>query len=71
MPISNVVTLIQNLSVDEDNINAWKNGIARALKRYIPDGTKVDKEVCPTCGEALVYEDGCKHCKNCGYSKCG
>ena len=66
MPISNVVTLIQNLSVDEDNINAWKNGIARALKRYIPDGTKVDKEVCPTCGDALVYEDGCKHCKNCG-----
>ncbi len=71
MPISNVVTLIQNLSVDQDNINAWKNGIARALKRYIPDGTKVDKEVCPTCGESLVYEDGCKHCKNCGYSKCG
>ena len=71
MPITNVVTLIQNLSVDEDNINAWKNGIARALKRYIPDGTKVDKEVCPTCGDALVYEDGCKHCKNCGYSKCG
>ena len=71
MPISNVVTLIQNLSVDQDNINAWKNGIARALKRYIPDGTKVDKEVCPTCGDALIYEDGCKHCKNCGYSKCG
>ena len=71
MPISNVVTLIQNLNVDEDNINTWKNGIARALKRYIPDGTKVDKEVCPTCGEPLVYADGCKHCKNCGYSKCG
>ena len=70
MPIANVVTLIQNLSVDEDNINAWKNGIARALKRYIPDGT-TDKEKCPTCGSALIYEDGCKHCKNCGYSKCG
>ena len=70
MPISNVVTLIQNLSVDEDNINAWKNGIARALKRYIPDGTQ-DKEKCPNCKESLIYEDGCKHCKNCGYSKCG
>lgn len=70
MPIANVVTLIQNLSVNEDNINAWKNGIARALKRYIPDGTP-DKEKCPTCGSSLVYEDGCKHCKNCGYSKCG
>lgn len=70
MPISNVVTLIQNLSVDEDNINAWKNGIARALKRYIPNGTQ-DKEKCPNCKESLIYEDGCKHCKNCGYSKCG
>ena len=70
MPISNVVTLIQNLNVNEDNINAWKNGVARALKRYIPDGT-LDKELCPTCGVPLVYEDGCKHCKNCGYSKCG
>lgn len=71
MPISYVVTLVQNLNVEEDNINTWKNGIARALKRYIPDGTKVEKEKCPTCGSDLVYEDGCKHCTNCGYSKCG
>ena len=53
MPISNVVTLIQNLNVNEDNINAWKNGVARALKRYIPDGT-LDKELCPTCGVPLA-----------------
>ncbi len=71
MPIQYVVTLVQNLNVDEDNINTWKNGIARALKRYIKDGTKVEKEKCPTCGSDLVYEDGCKHCTNCGYSKCG
>ena len=71
MPIPYVVTLVQNLNVDEDNINTWKNGIARALKRYIKDGTKVEKEKCPTCGSDLVYEDGCKHCTNCGYSKCG
>ncbi|MGN0032681.1 MAG: adenosylcobalamin-dependent ribonucleoside-diphosphate reductase [Candidatus Limimorpha sp.] len=71
MPIAYVVTLVQNLNVDEDNINTWKNGIARALRRYIPDGTTVDKEKCPKCGADLVYEDGCKHCNNCGYSKCG
>ena len=59
------------LELDSENINTWKNGIARALKRYIPAGTMVDIEVCPTCGEPLVYADGCKHCKNCGYSKCG
>lgn len=71
MPINYVVTLVQNLNVEEDNINTWKNGIARALKRYIPDGTKVEKEKCPNCGSELIYEDGCKHCKDCGYSKCG
>lgn len=71
MPIQYVVTLVQNLNVEEDNINTWKNGIARALKRYIKDGTKVEKEKCPHCGSDLVYEDGCKHCRNCGYSKCG
>lgn len=71
MPIQYVVDLVQNLNVEEDNINTWKNGIVRALKKYIPDGTIDEKEKCPTCGSKLVFEDGCKHCRNCGYSKCG
>ena len=71
MPIQYVVDLIQNLNVEEDNINTWKNGIVRALKKYIPDGTIDEKEKCPTCGSKLIFEDGCKHCRNCGYSKCG
>jgi len=71
MPIQYVIELVQNLNVEEDSINTWKNGIARALKKYVPDGMVDEKEKCPTCGEKLVFEDGCKHCKNCGYSKCG
>lgn len=72
MPIHNVVNLIQNLTVDEDNINTWKNGIVRALKRYIPDGTKVSKKKCPNCGqETLIFQDGCMLCTSCGHSKCG
>jgi ribonucleoside-diphosphate reductase alpha chain len=71
MPIQYVIELVQNLNVEEDSINTWKNGIARALKKYIPDGVVDEKEKCPTCGEKLVFEDGCKHCRNCGYSKCG
>jgi len=70
MPINQIVNLIQNLNVEEESINSWKNGIARALKRYIPDGTVDEKEKCPNCGSNLVFEDGCKHCRDCGYSKC-
>ena len=71
MPIQYVVELVENLNVEEESINTWKNGIARALKRYVPDGVVDEKEKCPNCGEKLVFEDGCKHCRNCGYSKCG
>ena len=71
MPIQYVIELVQNLNVEEESINTWKNGIARALKKYVPDGLVDEKEKCPTCGEKLVFEDGCKHCRNCGYSKCG
>ena len=71
MPIQYVIDLVQNLNVEEDNINTWKNGIARALKKYVPDGVIDEKEKCPNCGDKLIFEDGCKHCRSCGYSKCG
>ncbi len=70
MPIPNVVDLISKLTFDEDTITTWKNGVARALRRYIKDGTTTD-EVCPDCGQkSVVYSGGCKHCTNCGWSKC-
>ena len=70
MPIPNVVDLISKLNFDEDTITTWKNGVARALRRYIKDGTATD-EVCPDCGQkTVVYSGGCKHCTNCGWSKC-
>ena len=70
MPIPNVVDLISKLNFDVDSITTWKNGVARALRRYIKDGTATD-EVCPDCGQkSVVYSGGCKHCTNCGWSKC-
>ncbi len=73
MEIDKVVKLVTSLQLS-DNINTWKAGVARALKRYIPDGTSVDNsQACPHCGQkgTLVYQDGCVKCTSCGYSKCG
>jgi ribonucleoside-diphosphate reductase alpha chain len=71
MPIPYVIDLVSNLNVEEDNINTWKNGVVRALKRYVADGTALDT-ICEECGESsVVYEDGCLTCKACGHSKCG
>jgi len=71
MPITYVIDLVSNLNVPEDTINTWKNGVVRALKRFVPDGTST-KTTCPECGQStLVYQDGCLTCTTCGYSKCG
>lgn len=71
MPIADVVNLVQSLKLDSESINNWKNGVERALKKYIPNGTKA-KGKCGECGsDNLVYEEGCLICKDCGSSKCG
>ncbi len=73
MPIPNVVELVSKLQLDNESINTWKAGVARALKKFIPDGTKAfDGEVCDACGSHnLVYQEGCLICMDCGSSKCG
>ncbi len=73
MPIEGVVRLVTSLHLDSDNINTWRNGVERALKRYIPDGTKVKKGAkCQECNsDTLIYQEGCLLCTNCGSSKCG
>ena len=73
MPIQHTVNLISSLHFESDSINTWKKGIERALKMYIPDGTKAKKgQVCTECGsDTLVYQEGCLICQSCGFSKCG
>ncbi len=71
MPIDQVIKMIGGLQMDSETINSWKVGVERALKKYIQDGTVVQGQVCPNCGEPLIYEEGCMHCRVCGYSKCG
>lgn len=73
MPMNYVVDLIQNLNMYDDHINTWKNGVARALKRYVPDGTAAADKKCNECGdpEGVIYSEGCLKCVSCGQSKCG
>ena len=71
MPIDQVLKLISSLELDSQSINTWKNGVERALKKYLPNGTQVS-EKCPKCGQnTLVYQEGCLRCTSCGTSKCG
>jgi ribonucleoside-diphosphate reductase alpha chain len=72
MPIDKIVDLINSLQLDSESINTWKNGVVRALKRYVEDGTKAKGQVCTNCSsENLIYQEGCLTCKDCGCSKCG
>ncbi len=73
MPLNHVVSLVDGLSTEQDHINTWKNGVVRALKKFIPDGTQAAKTACPSCEDkdGLIYKEGCLSCKSCGYSKCG
>lgn len=71
MEIEKVVELINSLQLDTESINTWKNGVARALKRYIPDNTEVKGQKCENCNSNnLMYQEGCLTCKDCGSSKC-
>ncbi len=72
MPLDIVLKLVSSLQLESESINTWKNGVERALKKYITDGTEVKGQVCPNCGhESLVYQEGCLICKHCGVSRCG
>ncbi len=72
MPIDQVLKLVSGLELDSQSINSWKNGVERALKKYLPNGTEASGQKCPNCGhESLIYQEGCLICKNCGTSRCG
>ena len=56
------------------------DAIGRVLeKRYMPDGKSKRKKTenslagdkCPECGQTFTFEEGCKTCHYCGFTKCG
>ncbi len=69
MPIQNVIKMVRSLQLDGDGINTWKNGVVRALNKYVKDGTEAKGQLCPSCGkETLVYKDGNLVCTECGHT---
>jgi ribonucleotide reductase alpha subunit len=71
MPLPYVVDMIENLHLESASLNNWKNGVVRALRQFIPDGTTPSHNTCPKCQtDGLVYQEGCLHCVNCGHSEC-
>ncbi|MDL2224355.1 adenosylcobalamin-dependent ribonucleoside-diphosphate reductase, partial [Bacteroidales bacterium OttesenSCG-928-M06] len=72
MPVDQVIKLVGGLELNDESINTWKNGVERALKKYMQEGMQAKGQKCPNCGqESLVYQEGCLTCTSCGTSKCG
>ena len=67
MPLDRIVKLVSQLQLDDESINNWKNGVERALKKYIKDGTPATGQHCPSCGkESMIYHNGNLLCTQCG-----
>ena len=73
IPVQQIVNIISSLNFRQDSINSWRNGVSRALKKFIQDGTKQKNQECPNCHETgtMEFKEGCLVCTKCGYSKCG
>jgi ribonucleoside-diphosphate reductase alpha chain len=67
VPIHFIVDQLQKASEDITSMGA---AAARVLKKYIKDGEVAKGKSCPSCGNGLVYLEGCVSCSTCGWSKC-
>ena len=45
--------------------------IAVALETSGVKNTQAEGQPCPDCGAPLRFEEGCRKCESCGFSKCG
>lgn len=64
--------VVHQLEKTQGDMQSFSKAVARALKKYIKDGSKVSGESCPSCsGNSLVRSEGCKKCLDCSWSGCG
>lgn len=63
--------VVHQLEKTKGDLASLSKVLARTLKKYIKDGTKVSGENCPSCeSESVERTDGCVTCKSCGWTKC-
>ena len=71
IPIEQIIKIVDGLTFTNKGMNNWKSGVIRSLKSFIEDGTSVIGETCENCGSSnIVYENGCKTCRDCLTSRC-
>lgn len=73
-----------SIGFGKERVRSLPDGIARVLEMYLEDNPeesvpslngnssepKISGNLCPECGNILVFEEGCTKCRNCGYSRC-
>jgi ribonucleoside-diphosphate reductase alpha chain len=67
--------IVHQLEKVKGDLFTFSRSLARAIKKYIPDGTKVSGESCPRCinhgmTDTVIRQDGCKMCTQCGWTEC-
>jgi len=68
---ADVHMIVQQLEKVKGDMHCFAKSMARALKKYIPNGTKENCK-CPECNKSntLIRQEGCLLCSSCGYSAC-
>lgn len=66
--IKNIVAELDKM--EDIFVGSFLFQIKKFLGQYIAEGEEAHGEICPECGETLVFSEGCLGCMSCGYSKC-
>jgi ribonucleoside-diphosphate reductase alpha chain len=67
---SDIAFIVHQLEKTEGPIVSFSKALARALKKYIIEGTPITGEECPSCNSKMVRKEGCASCPQCGHTKC-
>src|SRR6187402_354436 len=63
--------IVEQLTKCDGDLFSFTKGLARVLKKYIPDGVKSTVSCLDCNSDNVIFQEGCMSCQNCGSSKCG